>query len=71
MNTINVTAIPGEALATAIFNFAAKLLEFAAVERQTMDASLLKRRDEMGIKGLERADRFLEQVQSSLPKLPV
>lgn len=72
---------PLEGVIIASLNFASKCVDFAAVERQTMDAALRARKDELTIRALERADdiadrahklllRGLDDLIAKLPPLP-
>ena len=71
MADINLSAsLPFEGLAIATMNMISKIIEYAMVERNTMDPALLARKDAVTVKALERGERFLELFDSKLPKEP-
>lgn len=57
---------PLTALLKSTLDFSAKIADYAMVERQTMDVALLKRKDEITVKGLERADKLMDKIWHAL-----
>ena len=65
---ITISAIPGEGLAIAAMNMMTAIIEYAMVERTTMDPALLARKDAVTVASLARGERFIAHVEGLLPK---
>ena len=58
-----MTPYPYEALLVAALNFGAKLIDYAAKDRETMDPEIRKRFDNVRVSGLERVERILDSIE--------